>query len=217
MLDNRSLSRMWDYADPRVSESRLRAARDAAAAAEEPVERDELTTQVARALGLQGEYASAEAELAAISSDVPVVQVRVLLERGRIANSSSDRAGAVRRLHEAARLAREHSLTYLLVDALHMLAIADPAYSGLWTDQGIEVAQRADEQTQVWMIALSNNRGWDFFDAGDFAMARQYFEQAEQWADRMGTRRQQQLAREALAECDAAIRAAEPARDVRDY
>ena len=62
----------------------------------------------------------------------------------------------------------------------------------------------------------SLSRMWDFFDAGDFAMARQYFEQAEQWADRMGTRRQQQLAREALAECDAAIRAAEPARDVRD-
>lgn len=59
----------------------------------------------------------------------------------------------------------------------------------------------------------SPSRMWDFFDAGDFAMARQYFEQA----DRVGTRRQQQLAREALAECDAAIRAAEPARDVRDY
>lgn len=217
MLDNRTLSRIWDYADPRASEGRLRAARDAAAAADETVHRDELTTQVARALGLQGNYEAATAELASITSDVPVVRTRVLLERGRIANSSGDRAGAVRRLHEAAALARDSGLTYLHVDALHMLAIADPSYAGLWTDQGIEIAERSDEQTQVWMIALSNNRGWDFFDAGDFAMARQYFEQAEQWADRIGTRRQQQLAREALAECDAATRAAESVRDDGGY
>lgn len=215
MLDHRSLSRTWDFADPRASEGRLRAARDAAAAADESVERDELSTQVARALGLQGDFAAAEAELATITSDVPVVRVRVLLERGRIANSSGNRAAAGRRLHEAAELAEAAGLRYLQVDALHMLAIVDPAHAGMWADQGMRLAESGDEQTQVWMIALSNNRGWDFYDQQDFPMARQYFEQARDWADRIGTRRQRELAREALAECDAAAGAQDRSDDYR--
>jgi len=47
------LDELWDFADATGSEARLRAAFDAAP---DPVERRELRTQVARALGLQERF-----------------------------------------------------------------------------------------------------------------------------------------------------------------
>ncbi|NHB83622.1 hypothetical protein G7085_00010 [Tessaracoccus sp. HDW20] len=62
----------------RRAESELRSLRDAAIG----TARDELSTQVARALGLQGRYEEADAELDAIMSSAPVVLQRIELERG---------------------------------------------------------------------------------------------------------------------------------------
>ena len=46
------------------------------------------TTQLGRAIGLQGRYEEADALLDAVDGDEPTVAVRVLLERGRVLNSS---------------------------------------------------------------------------------------------------------------------------------
>ncbi|MBN9180191.1 MAG: hypothetical protein J0J00_06515 [Microbacterium sp.] len=81
------LDELWDFEDAAASEARLRAAADAASGADA----DELQTQVARALGLQGRFAAADAVLDALDPAAsPAVQTRVVLERGRLRNSAGD-------------------------------------------------------------------------------------------------------------------------------
>ncbi|GAB3578959.1 hypothetical protein [Calidifontibacter terrae] len=205
MLDQEKLAQLWDFGDPEQSLRRLSAARDATTDASE---RAELTTQVARALGLMERYADARAELATVTDGAAVVLTRVALEEGRIANSSGDRVLAVPLFHQARANAQQAGLTFLEVDALHMLAIADRNHAEDWAEQGIGLAENGDLLTQRWLISLHNNLGWDHFDAQEFDVARQHFEQAEQWAERVGTPNQREIAREALAECDAAAQGA---------
>ncbi len=58
------------------------------------------------------------------------------------------------------------------------------------------------------MVSLHNNLGWTLHDAGRFTEAMVEFQLAEQWAERVGTPRQQQRAREAIAECEHSLAAA---------
>ena len=55
------------------------------------------------------------------------------------------------------------------------------------------------------MVALHNNLGWTLHDAGRCTEALVEFQLAEQWAERVGTPRQQELAREAIDECEHAL------------
>ncbi len=201
MLDQAELGKLWDFGDPAASLERLRRARDAEA---DPGSRAELTTQVARALGLLERFDDARAELDTVTDDSPAVAVRVALEQGRIANSSGDRASAVPLFGAARGDADRAGLRFLEVDALHMLAICDRNHAEDWAEQGIRLAEGSDPLTQRWLVSLHNNLGWDHFDVQEYDVARQHFEEALRWADRVGTVQQQELAREALAECDAA-------------
>ncbi|MBN9174199.1 MAG: hypothetical protein J0I70_08605, partial [Microbacterium sp.] len=116
------LDELWDFGDAAASEARLRAAADAASGADA----DELQTQVARALGLQGRFAAADAVLDALDPDAsPTVRVRADLERGRLRNSAGEPDAAVPLFERAAEAAASARLFFLEVDALHMLAIAD--------------------------------------------------------------------------------------------
>ena len=63
------------------------------------------------------------------TADEPTVGVRVLLERGRVLNSSGHAAMAVPLFEQAAELADHLGEEFLAVDALHMLAIADSAHA----------------------------------------------------------------------------------------
>jgi tetratricopeptide (TPR) repeat protein len=164
MLEQKTLDQLWNFDDPAGSEARFRAA--AADERYDADERAELTTQLGRAIGLQGRYEEADALLDAVDADEPTVAVRVLLERGRVLNSSGHPEMAVPLFEQAAELADYLVEEFLAVDALHMLAIA-----------------------------------WTLHDAGRCTEAMVEFQLAEQWADRIGTPRQQELAREAIKAC----------------
>jgi tetratricopeptide (TPR) repeat protein len=203
------LDELWDFPDAQASESRLRRAADEETDAEA---RAELQTQVARALGLQGRFADADALLDTVSSEdpaasaVPVVRARVALERGRLRNSGGDAAGAVALFHEAAAAAASARLLFLRIDALHMLAIADPAGGARYTDEALALLDGiSDPRTLRWRVSLHNNRGWALRDAGDAAGAVAEFERAKDAATRWGTRQQVEWAEEALAEARAAL------------
>ena len=58
-----------------------------------------------------------------------------------------------------------------------------------------------DPRTKRWMVALHNNLGWTLHDSGRCLEAKVEFQLAEQWAERVGTPRQRELAREALRDC----------------
>jgi hypothetical protein len=198
-LDQTTLDDLWDFADAAGSEARLRAAFDAAT---DPVERRELRTQVARALGLQERFTEAHGVLDALDLDEPVVAVRAALERGRLHNSAGAPVEATWHFRRAAALADENGLT---IDALHMLAIADPEHSDEHTDTALrELALVEDPRTRRWLVGLHNNRGWARLDAGDKAGALESFEAAKDAADAYGTEQQRIWAAEAIAEARAA-------------
>ena len=200
MLDQQTLDQLWDFDDPALSEDRFRAA--VSEDRYDADERAELSTQLGRAIGLQGRYEEADALLDAIDGDEPTVAVRVLLERGRVLNSSGHPQMAVPLFEQAAELADHLGEEFLAVDALHMLAIADSAHAETWTRSALEYASTVhDERTRRWIMALHNNLGWTLHDAGRCTEAKVEFQLAEQWAGRVGTPRQQELAREAIQAC----------------
>ncbi|MCB5291918.1 hypothetical protein [Arthrobacter sp. SO3] len=200
MLDQQTLDRLWDFDDPALSETRFReASNDPAYDADE---RAELATQLGRAIGLQGRYEEADALLDAVDGDEPTVAVRVLLERGRVLNSGGHAEMAVPLFEQAAELADHLGEEFLAVDALHMLRLADPAHAETWTRSALEYASTVhDDRTKRWLVALHNNLGWTLHDAARCTEAMVEFQLAEQWAERVGTPRQQELAREAIQAC----------------
>jgi tetratricopeptide (TPR) repeat protein len=200
MLNQQTLDVLWNFDDPGLSETRFRAA--IADAAYDADERAEFTTQLGRAIGLQGRYEEADALLDAIDGDEPTVAVRVLLERGRVLNSGGHAEMAVPLFEQAAELADHLSEEFLAVDALHMLALADTAHAEAWTRSALEYASTVhDARTKRWMVSLHNNLGWTLHDAGRCTQAMVEFQLAEQWAERVGTPRQQELARAAIHAC----------------
>lgn len=201
-LEQTVLDSLWDFADPAASETRLRAAFDAAT---EPVERRELRTQVARALGMQGRFTEAHGVLDALDLDEPVVAVRVALERGRLHNSAGAPVEAAWHFRRAAALATENGLAFLRIDALHMLGIAEPEHADDHTAVALrELAEIDDPRILRWLVSLHNNLGWARFDAGDAAGALEAFEAAMDAAVAYGTQQQVAWAEEAIAEARAA-------------
>lgn len=196
------LDELWDFSDAAASETRLRAA------AEEETDassRAELQTQLARALGLQGRFAEADAVLDAVAIEDAAVAARAALERGRLRNSAGDADAAVPYFLAAADAASVSGLTFLHVDALHMLAIADGGQAEEWTAAALAALDGVtDPRTLRWTVSLRNNAGWRLFDAGRFGEAVAEFEAARDAATRWGTPQQVQWADEALSEARAA-------------
>jgi tetratricopeptide (TPR) repeat protein len=200
MLTQQTLDQLWDFEHPEISEARFRAAMSEDRF--DPDERAELGTQLGRAIGLQGRFEEADAVLDAIDGDEPTVAVRVLLERGRVLNSSGHAEMAVPLLEQAAELADHLSEEYLAVDALQMLAAADIAHAETWTRSALEYASTVhDDRTRRWLAALHIKLGWILHHAGRCTEAMVEFQLAEQWAARVGTPQQQKLAREAIGAC----------------
>jgi len=201
-VDPQLLDTLWDFDDPAASEQRFRAALGPPATAEA-----ELRTQLARAIGLQGRYDEATAELDAVDSDgadggLPnrIVGIRLALERGRVLNSSGDPAASIRLFAEALAAAESAGEDFLAVDAAHMLAIADRDRAEHWTNLALRmVAHSQDPRTQRWAGSLHNNAGWARLDAGDFATALAEFQAAQASYAVTGTVEQVRVAQWAVA------------------
>jgi len=207
------LDALWDFSDPIASEA---AFRGAISSSDDPIARAVLGTQLARALGLQTRYDEADRVLERIDAPVPAIRARVALERGRLRNSGGHPADAVGFFENAATIAEAADEPFLLVDALHMLGIAQPERGDAHVTAALAVLDAdpaPDRRTQRWRVSLHNNRGWALFDAGELTAALQEFEQALRDAEQFGTEEQQGWAREAIEECQEAIDAAADGAD----
>lgn len=189
-MDPRSL---WDFDDLAASEQRFR---EAAATTTGP-DRDVLLTQVARALGLQERYAEGHAVLDAVAPGLPEVDVRVALERGRLVRSAGDDAAARPLFAHAALTARDARLDDLMVDALHMAAIAAEPEDRLAANETALAAARSasDPRARDWDASILNNIGMVHADAGDFGAALVSFEEAWAARERIGDRTRTRVAR----------------------
>ena len=193
------IDELWDWDDAARSEARFRAEADASA---DERDRQILLTQAARALGMQASYADALALLEALpSAQDTELDVRLLLERGRVLNSSG-RSGEARPLFEEAQArATDAGLEHLAIDALHMVAIVAPPEEQLaLNEQAIAMAEAAsDPRARQWLASLYNNIGWTQFDAGNLDEALGLFERALQERLKRGQLRETNIARWAVA------------------
>ena len=207
VITQKLLDELWDFGDPAGSEQRFAAEEESGSYRDS--EQAELVTQRARALGLQRRFEDGHALLEALGDPADAaVRTRIALETGRLLNSAGRPDEATPRFETAASMAESAGLLFLRIDALHMLAIADKTRSSEWAAQAIDLAQAApDDRTKRWLISLNNNLGWWHVDAGRLTEALAAFQQAQEWAERVGTHQQQAWAREAIEECTAAIAA----------
>lgn len=180
-----TLDRLWDFEAPVDSAVRFRAER----AARPPGSREalEAATQLARAQGLQGDFAGADALLDEVAGRLETqptrLRVRYLLERGRVRNSSGAPARAVPLFHAALRAAPADGLpgaAFYRIDTLHMLGIAAPlAERADWNRRALAAAEAArDERARHWRGSLLNNSGWSAHERGDFTAALAFWERA---------------------------------------
>lgn len=198
MLTQTRLDDLWDFGAPATSEARLREAAGSAMG----TERHELRTQVARALGMQDRFDEGHAELDDLPCEEPVLVARVALERGRLEGGAGSADAAISRFLEAVGSARAHGLTYLEVDALHALALADRDRAEQWTLRALScVDGTSDPRTRRWAVSLHSDLGWALHDAGRFDRALVEFSRALAAAEMYGTEEQRRSARWALGRC----------------
>ncbi len=210
-LDPARLAELWDFGD---AEASVRRFGDAPSGG--PVEAAELATQLARALGLAGRRDEAEAVLDGIPDVAAVVRVRVALERGRLRNSAGEPDAAVPWFEDALERAIAAGEDDLAVDAAHMLAIAEPTRAAEWTQRGIRLIESStDPRTRRWAIALHNNLGWAFHDAGDYAEALGEFERAAAAADEHGSTDQREIAQWTIGRCLRSLGRIAEAREIQ--
>ncbi len=194
---NIDIESLWDYDKPSESEARFREAL-AQVKAGDP-QQVELLTQVARAQGLQRQFEAAHATLnqaaAWLKPNMAQARIRLLLERGRVFNSSKQPERACPLFTEALALAKESmadgvaDAEFFGVDAAHMLGIAAEEDLRLeYNLLALETAESAaDPRAQRWLGTLYNNIGWTYHDQGQFAPALSLFERGLSW--REGKRR----------------------------
>jgi tetratricopeptide (TPR) repeat protein len=198
-LSQATLDELWDFGDPALSERRFLEAQES-----EPDEARsaELLTQEARAVGLQGRFEEAWDLLESVEILSPAVEVRVLLEEGRVHNSAGRPGDAVPLFEEAAKEAGRKGLAFLAIDALHMLAIAEPESAQTRTREALALVDATDDRrTKRWAVSLHNNLGWAFHDAEGYDDALGEFEAAHAAALDVGTTEQEFVARWAIARC----------------
>lgn len=190
---------LWNFGDPADSEGRFREAM-AKATGER---RDELRTQVARALGLQGQFDQGHAELDQIVEPSGRVAVHAALERGRLFNSAGDPLRGVAQFRRAVELATGCGEVGLEIDALHMLGIAAPESERIgWNERAIARAENSDDPRAVrWLGSLLNNTAWSYHEEGLFERALGLFVRAEAWYQQFGTPETQQIAQWSIGRC----------------
>ena len=204
------IDRMWDFSDPAASEERFRGAPDDDTNSAHV--RAVMATQLARALGIQGRGVEALAVLDGVVSegissedaerDAAEVRARVAIERGRILAAAGRRVEALPELTSGVREGALAGSPFLVLDALHMLALNDVGHEEEWAAEGFDVlAGSRDPRVLRWGVALHNNLGWTMHDTGRAEAALTQFQKAVDAADRYGTAEQQHVARWSVARC----------------
>lgn len=195
---------LWDYGDPAASAERFEEALKAGA---DESYRNEVLTQIARTQGLRGLFDEAHQTLDSVAEALPRVaprvEVRYLLERGRVWNSSGDKARAREVFLHAFDAAKQGDDDYLTVDAAHMLGIVEEPGAALeWNLLGFRILDETrQERARPWIGPLSNNIAWTYHDMGEHSTALAYFERGLEFRREQGKEPGLRIARWAVARC----------------
>jgi tetratricopeptide (TPR) repeat protein len=180
---------LWNFSDPAASEAlfreRLKTSRGDDALS--------LQTQIARSLGLRSRFDEAHALLDVLEPQLVGAgaepRVRYLLERGR-AYRSAKKPGLAKPLFlQAVELAGSHKLDELAVDAMHMVALVEPAAADQlqWNQRALVLAQASrDANARSWEASLANNIGMTLHTESRYDAALASFKAALAARERSG-------------------------------
>ena len=193
---------LWNYQHPDQTEAAFAQLLQAPERNNDPSYRLQLLTQIARAQGLQRQFAEAHHTLDRVkdglSPELVVPTIRYLLERGRVFNSSGQPNEAQVWFQQAWELARGlEEAAFFAVDAAHMLAIAASSFEEktIWNQTALDYAEASpDELARGWCGSLYNNLGWTYHDQGAYDRALDYFQRALSWQQEHGTAREVRIA-----------------------
>jgi tetratricopeptide (TPR) repeat protein len=201
------LDQLWDFDDPAGSEARFRALLPRARRDEDGAYEAELLTQLARAQGLQRRFDDAAATLddaeRALRPGDRRGPIRLLLERGRLANTSAEPGRGRESFLAAWELAAASREDALAVDAAHMLGIVEPPDEARsWNERAMTLARSSpDPGARRWIGSLANNMAWARHDAGDDDGAIELFELARDTWLADGRVDRARVARWSIARC----------------
>lgn len=196
----------WDYSNPKSTEEKFREillSNDV----QDPNYRAELSTQLARTMGMQRKFTEAHNLLNQITPDIiandPQVACRLSLERGRLYNSNNEKPQAIEHFIKAAEIAQVNHFDFYLVDAYHMLGIATKAEDSLeWNEKAITAAESATEaRAKNWLGALYNNTGWTYLDMKEYEKAADLFHKCLYWNEDKKKTAAVRIAKYSIAKC----------------
>ncbi len=181
---------LWDYGDPAATAVKFRNILPQAKSSGNVGYTIELLTQIARTESLQGRFAEAHVLLdeaaEMLTSNLPIPQIRIWLERGRSYHSAGETETAVSLFRQAYELGQKTggAADFYTIDAAHMLGFATST-----NDEQLEwnlLALKLTEETAVsraqkWRGSLLNNIGWTYHDRAEFQQALAIFEEAYEW------------------------------------
>jgi tetratricopeptide (TPR) repeat protein len=183
-----AIDTLWDYDNPEATAAKFR---ELLSIAEKSVAKNyyaELLTQLARTQSLQQNFEEAHsildiAKQAMEGKNMPVAEIRYLLERGRTYNSAGQKAQAIPLFKEAYVKAEKHHEDFYAIDAAHMLGIAVAPQDQLhWNINAMDLAEKTlDTRARKWLGSLYNNIGWTYHGLKAYENALVYFEKLLAW------------------------------------
>jgi tetratricopeptide (TPR) repeat protein len=203
MASQKDFDSLWDYSKPDETEKKFREV--LAGLSQDSHAALELLTQIARAQGLQRKFDEAHKTLDLVekklSADASRAKIRYLLERGRVLNSSGNADQARPLFEQAEEMAIQLSEDFYAVDAIHMLAIVtDPPQSLTLNLRAVQRAESsAQEKARNWLGSLYNNIAWAQHDMGDYELALDLFQKAEEWQRSKGRVNETRIAKWTVA------------------
>ena len=187
-MDLPAIDALWDYDSPQATALKFR---ELLPAAEKSVDKSyyaELLTQLARTQSLQLKFDEAHSVLDTARQEIegqnmPVAEIRYLLERGRTFNSAGEKEQSIPLFKEAYAKAVKHNEDFYAIDAAHMLGIAvKPQDQLYWNITAMGIADvTADARARKWLGSLYNNIGWMYHDLKDYVGALTFFEKLLAW------------------------------------
>jgi tetratricopeptide (TPR) repeat protein len=199
------INSLWNYSDPAGTEEKFKAILPQA---EQFGDKDylvQLITQIARTQGLQMKFDEAhktlDKALKMLDSDTSLGEVRYMLERGRVYNSSKHPDEARKFFIEAYQKASERGFDAYAVDAAHMMGIVEKGDDSLkWNEVAIRDAENSkDEKTKNWLGSLYNNTAWTYFDMKNVDKAMELHQKNVEWHSAKGSVKEHLIAKWSVA------------------
>jgi len=182
------IDKLWDYSNPKETALKFKELLHDAEKSGNQFYRAELLTQLARTQSLQRAFSEAHLILDSVqkmlsTQEMPVPEIRYLLERGRTYNSNNEQEKAIPLFKAAYEKAVINNEDFYAIDALHMLGIADKPQEQLtWNLLAMELAEKSNNRKATgWLGPLYNNIGWTYHDMQDYSKALLMFEKSLAW------------------------------------